>query len=114
MHSVCQASQEQIPALEVCRKHIHLFLPPKSPPPPHVVTAVGSVLAHLKQELAPNAAADRVWCWNGIAFMEFQAVFPNILMQYWKKKDTISVIKESRRAAHRKFHQHKLLCLQFK
>ena len=92
MHSVCQACQEQVPVLEVCRKFIHLFLPPKSPLPN--VTAVRSI-AHLKHELTPSAAADCVWCWgHSIAFMEFQAVFPNTLTQYWKKKGGISENKE--------------------
>lgn len=103
MHSICQASQEPVPVLEVCRKCIHLFLPPKSTLPN--VTAVRNV-ARLKHDLGPSAAAG-VWCWgHGIAFMEFQAVFPNILMQYWKKKGGISETKESRRATPRKCHQH--------
>lgn len=102
MHSVRQASGKQMPVSAVCRKWNHPFLPPKSPLPN--ATAVRSA-AHLKHELTPNAAADRVCCWgHGIAFVESQAVFPNILKQYWKKKGGISEIEESRRATPRACH----------
>lgn len=64
---------------------------PKNPLPN---TAALRRVAHLNHELAPSAAADCIWCGgHSIAFIEFQAVFPNTLMQYWKKRSGISEMK---------------------